>query len=206
MNEEMKAKLAKYMQDNGYYDTMAIRRDEGYSNRAASWFAIFGDDGEGREEERSELLAAADAYNEAKMAAEKAAQPAKPQTKTEIVHAPFADLGQDSIIEVPVSESTQQPQTFTIYTGEEFEVEGIRFFVRETQRGDVYLLIPGGYSRDYEGQYWETGEDYNIRRLFESDELGPDDYGKFEVTITADDLAAARAYRAEYLEFIPEED
>lgn len=111
MNEEMKAKLAKYMQDNGYYDTMAIRRDEGYSNRAASFFAIFGDDGEGREEERSELLAAADAYNEAKMAAEKAAQPAKPQTKTEIVYAPFEDLGQDSIIEVPVSENNEQPES-----------------------------------------------------------------------------------------------
>lgn len=130
--------------------------------------------------------------------------------------AVFNAYGEGDDVETPESElhrllneqpeSEPQTQTITVADGEEFEVEGITFFLRETQRGDVYLLVPGGYGQDYEGEYVEVDGDYKIRTLFESDELGPDDYGEFEVTITADDLAAARAYRAEYPEFVPDED
>lgn len=67
MNEEMKAKLAKYMKTNGYYDTEAIRIDEGASRSKARFLDIFGGGDEDTPEVESELLAAAKAYNEAKM-------------------------------------------------------------------------------------------------------------------------------------------
>lgn len=66
MSEEMKAKLEKYMMETGYYDTAAIRRDEGMDSLDATWFAFFGnDDDDVQETEKSELLQAAEAHNEA---------------------------------------------------------------------------------------------------------------------------------------------
>lgn len=73
MNEEMKAKLEKYMQENGFYNTRQIRVDDGMSIHKAKWFDMFGDTEDSVEENKSELLLAAIAYNEEKMDADEAA-------------------------------------------------------------------------------------------------------------------------------------
>src|SRR5574342_1196406 len=74
MNAELKAKLEKYLQPSGYYDTRSIRRDEGYDELSAGFFDIFGSDDPDQPEEQSELLAAAETYNDAKMKADRQAE------------------------------------------------------------------------------------------------------------------------------------
>lgn len=73
METNIAEQLKKYMRENGYYDTAAIREDEGMSKKAALFMDIFGGRTEDETEEKSELLAAAVAYNEAKMAADQKA-------------------------------------------------------------------------------------------------------------------------------------
>jgi hypothetical protein len=80
MNTEMQSKLAKYMQDNGYYNTEQIRKDEGASEMAAKFLDIFGGFDEDTPEQRSELLEAAVAYNNAKSDAAEQVEQAKIDT------------------------------------------------------------------------------------------------------------------------------
>lgn len=70
MDDQMKQELEKYMQPNGYYDTAAIRRDEGYSAQAAFSWSIYSDDDD-QQETRSARVQAAEDYNDAKAEAEK---------------------------------------------------------------------------------------------------------------------------------------
>lgn len=65
MNEEMKQKLEKYLMANGYYDTRAIRRDEGYDELTVTFLEFFSNDLD-QPEKRSELLEAAVKHNDAK--------------------------------------------------------------------------------------------------------------------------------------------
>lgn len=73
MNAEIAAQLAKYMKEDGLYDTRKIRLDEGASDNEAFFMDIFGGASEEDPEKESPLLAAAKAANKAKMKADEEA-------------------------------------------------------------------------------------------------------------------------------------
>lgn len=64
MNSEIKQQLEKYMKANGLYDTKQIRIDEGMDDQSARFMDIFGGFDKDTPEQQSELLAAAEAYND----------------------------------------------------------------------------------------------------------------------------------------------
>jgi len=75
MNAEIKAKLQKYMKQDGFYDIPAILRDEGYDELAAGMIAFFGGFDEDTKEPVSELRQAAMDANAARRAELDAADP-----------------------------------------------------------------------------------------------------------------------------------
>ncbi len=74
MNADIQKKLSKYMKADGLYDTKQIRMNEGMTERSAKFMDIFGGADESDPEQESELLAAANAYNDAVIANETADQ------------------------------------------------------------------------------------------------------------------------------------
>lgn len=88
MTPEMQEKLSKYMMENGFYNTRAIREDEGMSAAQARFMDIFGDSEDDEPEVKSEILQAAEAHNQALVDGIKAAE-AKAQD--EILSAPELD-------------------------------------------------------------------------------------------------------------------
>lgn len=167
MNPEMTAKLEKYMMETGYYDTAAIRRDEGMSNQASAFFAIFGDDNDQKETDKSELLLAAEAHNEDQYQADKADEtPAI--TKTVYVEWPDSD---DDLLMVTITETTEQPETAPEVdpTHVENPIKNIRFW--KSPDGKDKRVYANTRSGD-EGVLYITGNHWHERNS--RDGLTPD--------------------------------
>lgn len=116
MNDEMKTALEKYMQPNGYYDTLSIRKDNGYSSNAARFFDIFGGSDD-QPEEMSELLAAAETYNNEKIEQETCiTQAKKEQEIIEVLSA--EDMDWQKALELGIAEivgDVATPETSPYY-------------------------------------------------------------------------------------------
>lgn len=86
------------------------------------------------------------------------------------------------------------------------EIDGITFIINVSDyaHGSVTLEIPGGYAQDDDGDWIEIEGNYTLRTLYDDVDWIETSDQKFDVTITVDDIARARSYRAQYPEFVAE--
>lgn len=81
----------------------------------------------------------------------------------------------------------------------EFEIDGITFRAEDTSYGntnEVTIRIDGGYAQDDDGDWLEVDTDYEVA-TFDVPYLDTYD-DEFEIELTDEQIAKAKAYRAQY--------
>lgn len=141
MNGEMKAKLAKYMQSNGYYDIEAIAADELEDDPLglnATMMTYFGSDDESPVQD-SELVAAAKAYN-ASIAAERDFQAAETVT----IDFEGDDHVSGYIVTIPVLSNEPSPIVAFLRSMQ---------WTREDETAEDFEFSPNSQSSSYYGGF-----------------------------------------------------
>lgn len=146
MNEQIKTQLASYMKENGFYDTLRIRTElEGKREIDARFDDIFGDsDPDATPEVKSELLIAAEEYNNAKVAeVEKQNRPVKVGDAVRVLnHTRYQHLSHGTTIEPKIAHELDGYETTirAIWKDEMEDDDGdpVIVYTYETATGEQY--------------------------------------------------------------------